>query len=285
MTTGATGTRSQTTTGATGTSTPTAIGAGRAAATRAPGVAAVVNGEQVPLWEFHALLQLNAQTGGVTQTAPSSPAWQAVRARTVRQIVDEALLNAYAGTHGLAVTRATVDAHMQAYRVQSGAGFAASLARLGVSEAQFRRMVTRNLNAQAVTQRVIDAINAPVVRVQVVQIVVPSLEQARAVRAELLHGTDATLLAARMNSDAQLRRLAGQLPPLTRAQGNALYGTGWGAAFALRPGAISAPVRVRDGWAVMQAVERQPGSGLMARSLNHFLSSLRRTARISTYVR
>lgn len=248
-------------------------------------MAAIVNGEGIPLWEFDALLQLNLQTSGVTVTAPASQPWQTVRDRTARQIVDEALLNAYAAAHGLAVTGALVDARMEAYRAQSGAGFAASLAHLGVTEAQFRRMVARNLNAQAVTRQVIDAIKAPVVRVQALQIVVSSRARAQSVRAQLLRGADASLLSVRLSSDPTVRRLAGQLPPLTRAEGDALYGPRWSsAAFALTPGAISAPVQVRGGWAVIQCVERQPEAGLMSRALASFLTTLHRTARISSYV-
>lgn len=273
----------------TATASPVAGGA-KAPHTPAPhaapaGVAAVANDERIPLWEYHALLELNLENAGAITAPITSATWQSVHTGTVRQIVDEALLNAYAQSHGLAVSAATVQARLEAYRLQSGAGFAASLARLGVSEARFQRMIARNLNAQAVTQRVIAGIGAPIVRVQVLQVIVPSLAHARAIRRSLLHGLDATLAAVRDSSDPNLRRLAGQLPPLTRAQGDALYGPHWGgAAFALRPGQISQPLRVRQGWAIIQCVERQPQAQLMQRALDSFVNSLRQSARITVYV-
>lgn len=256
-------------------------------ATPAPpqGVAALVNGEQIPLWEFHALLILNLENSNAVSAPATSPLSQTVRRDTVRQIVDEALLNAYAERHGLAVSDATVSARIEAYRLQSGTGFAASLARLGVSETQFRRMIARNLNAQAVTQHVIGAINAPAVRVQVVQIAVTSRAGAQWVYDNVRRGTDAPLIAAQQSVDPNLRRLAGQLPPLTRAEGDALYGPNWShVAFALPAGHVSRPIHLRDGWAVLQVVERLPAASLMQHALDSFVNSLRRTSRTTTYV-
>lgn len=270
-------------TGATGTASTTAPPA--PSATARAGIAALVNGEQIPLWEYHALLELNLENNGAGNAPSTTRTRGAVRARTIRQVVDEALLNAYAEQHGLAVGATTIAARLEAYRLQSGAGFAASLARLGVSETQFQRMIARNLNAQAVTQRVIGGIKAPAVRVQVLQIIVPSAARAREIRNSLLRGMDAALVAVEQSTDLNLRRLAGQLPPLTRADGDALYGPGWSLmAFSLRPGQISAPVRVRAGWAIMQVVERQPAAHLMQYALDSFINGLRHTARMTLYV-
>ncbi len=248
-------------------------------------VAAVVNGEVVPMWEYHALLTLNTQAAGITATAPTVPELATVRARTARQIVDESLLNAYARTHGLAVSSRTVDARLAVYRLQGGAGFAASLAHLGVSAAEFRRLVERNLNAQAVTGRIVDAIAAPPAQVQVIQVVVPSRQRAQQIHDEVARGADPMLLAAQQSSDPYVRRLAGQLPPLTRARGDALFGANWAkAAFTVKAGQVSNPVQLNDGWAVIQVVEREPAATVMERTLSNFIDALRHGARITSYV-
>ena len=179
-----------------------------------------------------------------------------------------------------------VDARVAVYRMQGGAGFAASLAHLGVSSAQFRRLVERNLNAQAVTQRVINRIAAPPVQVQVIQIVVPSQQQAQQVHDAVTHGADAMLIAAQKSSDPYIRRLAGQLPPLTRPRGDATFGPMWDrVAFTVPAGAVSAPVRLNDGWAVLQVVERQPVTATMERTLSTFIAALRRGVGITSYVK
>lgn len=264
-----------------------ASGAARPAE-RAPSgrLAAMVNGEQVPAWELDALLRLNGQSGTLGGASVSSSTWTWVRKRTIAQVVDEALLNSYALAHGLAVTPRTVDARLEVYRLQGGSGFTALLARIGVTEAQFRRMVERNLNAQAVTRHIINGISAPTVRVQVVQVVAATPARARAARNELLRGADAVLVAVHESSDPVVRQLGGQLPPLTRAQGDARFGPHWSAAaFALPPGAVGEPVRLNDGWAVMQMVERQPAFARITRVVDLFIASLRRAARITLYVR
>jgi parvulin-like peptidyl-prolyl isomerase len=208
-----------------------------------------------------------------------------VRARTARQIVDESLLNAYARAHGLTVSPRTVDARVAVYRLQGGTGFAASLAHLGVSATEFRRLVERNLNAQAVTGRVVNAIATPPVQVQVIQIVVPSRQQAQQLHDEITRGADPMLLAAQYSSDSYIRRLAGQLPPLTRARGDALFGPNWDkVAFAVPPGHVGDPVQLNDGWTVIQVVEREPAASVMERTLSHFIDALRRGARITSYV-
>jgi len=241
----------------------------------------VVGGERIPLWEYNALLTINVGgTGGASGAALAQ-----AKARTVDQIVDEALLNTYAETHGWAVSSATVAARLQAYQLQSGSGFARSLAHLGVDRAQFERMIARNLNAQTVTAHVISGIAAPSAQVQVLQVVVASLADARRMRASLLRGADAALLSVRDSTDPVVRRLAGQIPPLTRDQGNRIFGPGWSTvAFALQPGQVSQPVRLSDGWGIIEVVQRRPPQALVERTFGRFVARLRQAVKIEVYV-
>ncbi len=245
------------------------------------GIAAVVGGEGIPLWEYNALLTINE--GGTGKA--SGTALARARVRTIDQIVDEALLNRYAETHGWAVSGVTVGARLQAYQVQSGAGFARSLAHLGVDQTQFERMIARNLNAQAVTAHVISGIAAPPAQVQVLQVVVASLADARRMRASLLRGADAALLSVRASTDPRVRHRAGQIPPLTRAQGDSYFGPHWSpVAFTLQPGQISQPVRLSDGWGIIEVVQRRPPQALVQQTFGRFVARLRQAVKIEVYV-
>jgi len=241
----------------------------------------VVGGEEVPIWEYNALLTINeGSTGSASGTALAQ-----AKARTIAQIVDEALLNKYAQTHGWAVSGATVGARLQAYQAQSGSGFARSLAHLGVNRAQFERMIARNLNAQAVTSHVIAGIAAPPEKVQVLQVVVASLDRARQVRAALLRGADAALLSVRESTDPRVRHRAGQIPSLTRAQGDSYFGPHWSpVAFALQPGQVSQPVRLSDGWSIIEVVQRRPSQSLVQQTFGRFVARLRQAVKIEVYV-
>lgn len=247
-----------------------------------PGIAAVVNGEEIPLWEYHALLELNKENAAA---AGASVVTRTLQAATVAQIVNESLLNAYAQAHALAAARGQVDARMEAYLVEGEGQFNALLARLGVSRGQFHQLVTRNMNAQRVTVRVVDRLVAPPTGVQVYQVVLPTRARAVATRQELAIGVSPVILVARGDLDPVSRRLNGQLPALTRAQGDALYGPQWDkAAFALAPDAIGEPVHVRQGWAVMEGIERLRPTPLMGSTMERFMRGLRRGSRIVVYV-
>jgi parvulin-like peptidyl-prolyl isomerase len=219
-------------------------------------------------------------TKAAAQTGPSAGQSPLDGGNLTRQILDLLITTELvvdgARHEGIDVTDAQVERRVQELRdrVPGGdAGFAAALAREGLTEAILRSQVRRQLAVTAVTERLVpgrtDAELAAELRrrrndflqVRARHILVPDQATATRVRAELAAGGDWNALAARLSTDPGSKQRGGDLGPLSKGQtvpefDNVLFALAGQGECKGKTGActspLSQPVKTQFGWHVIQ---------------------------------
>lgn len=195
---------------------------------------------------------------------------EAARAAAVALVVEQE-----AQRQGVTVTDAEVDAavaRMVAARHPDRAAYLATLGRLGVTEADVRGEVRRELAGGRLAAQVVAGVPAatdaevrhaygerpPVSaeRRRLLNIVVGSHEEAEQVLAQARAGADWGALAVRFSRDDATRDTGGELGERAADQLEPEYAR---AAFAVGAGEFFGPVRSRDGWNAGHVVGVQSG--------------------------
>jgi peptidyl-prolyl cis-trans isomerase SurA len=258
-----------------------------ALAQRLDGIAAVVNEEVVlesDVEEQLALFLMRAQA------APDSSMIDTLRRQILNQLIDEKLIVAEAKRQGMTVSDAEVEKQVStaiAEAVQRMGGpqnFQAQLARENLTEQKLREKYRAEISRQMMAERLVrkqlppknvTAAEAeayfktnktkfprvpPEVRIQVIQIPASAdstvdkkaRDQAVAARKRILAGEKFAKVAAEVSEDPTSAKSGGDLGFIGRG---ALEASVENAAFTLKRGEVSQPVRSAYGWHILETLE------------------------------
>ena len=254
-----------------------ALAAGTPAAARPadevpPGAIATVAGEPIPRAVFDQLMRRMRRSYALNRrTFPSAgtPAFRRLRDEAVALLVWRVVVRQAAGELGVRVPEDVVEARLGQIREQWGgpASFQAVLRRLGLTETLLRDDLRTRLLLEAVRERFWAATTVSDEEVvshydrnradyvvpenrDVRHILVRTRTRAERIRAQLRRGASFAALARAHSLDRATRGAGGTLA-VYRGRGRRAFER---AAFALRVGEVSAPVRTRAGWHVIQAL-------------------------------
>jgi foldase protein PrsA len=236
------------------------------------GAIATVGGEPIPRTLFDQLMrrvrrsyQLNRRTFPAAGTA----AFRRVRDEAVALLVWRVVVRGGAAELGVEVPASVVEARVGQIREQWGgpSSFQALLRRLGLTENLLRDEIRTRILLEAVRDhfwalttvsdeeiashytRNLSSYVVPEKR-SVRHVLVRTRAQASRIRARLLSGASFRALVRAHSLDRATRNAGGELS-VYRGRGDRAFER---TAFALRTGRLSAPVRTRAGWHVIQAL-------------------------------
>lgn len=236
------------------------------------GAIATVGGEPIPRTTFDQLmrrLRRTYQLNRRTFPAAGTPAFRKVRDGAVALLVWRVTVRRAAADIGVDVAESAVEARVGQIREQWGgpASFQALLRRLGLTENLLADEIRTRMLLEAVRNafwalttvsheevashydRNLSSYVVPENR-SVRHVLVRTRAQARRIRSRVLSGASFQAVARAHSLDRATRRAGGRLS-VYRGRGDRAFER---VAFALRTGQVSAPVRTRAGWHVIQAL-------------------------------
>lgn len=268
---------------------------GAVAKTPTAAVAAMVNGQPIPMATYQAQLataiaSFSQQPGFDPKSAEGQAALAALRAQVLDWLIDQALIDQAAAREGIRVTDAQVEAEVERVRGSNPSGFAAWLEQNGFTEESFRAQTRSDLLGAAMRDRVTRDVPTRAEQVHVRHILVDTEAQARSLLDRLRKGgTTFEALARQHSKDEASRAQGGDLGFVARG---ILAESVEQVAFAMVPGQISDPVQSPFGWHLVQVVARAPArdippemlATLRQEAFMRWLEGEREKARIERYV-
>jgi len=237
------------------------------------GVVAIVGEDQITRAELDELIAQAERTYAIQKRdfpKAGSDEYQSLQTRAIDFLVQRSEYGQEAAQLGIEVTTKQIEERLAQYKKQYFGGsdkrYRAGLKAQGLTDAQFRQDIEAQLVAEAISDRVtrgatvtdkeieayyqasIAQYTTPRTR-QIRQILVKKKELADDIVAQLEGGADFAALARKYSQDPGTKRLGGLL---TIAVGETVKPFG-DAAFALKTGEISQPVKSRYGWHVIYA--------------------------------
>lgn len=249
-------------------------------------VVATVNGDQITRMEVHE--KLMEYYGTVT----------------VDDMILTRLVEQEAAKAGVTVTDAELESEVEAFKAASGGDllFSLTLQQYGMTEAQFRDFLRRNMNATRVLRQELEPDDATLReyfdamqgsdetrRIKARHILVDTGEKANDIRAQLDAGADFAQLAQAESADTVSGARGGDLGLIARGDTVPEFEA---AAFALGDGEISEPVQSQFGWHIIQVnaldfeqeketIREQYLSEKVNERMSGWLSELRQNAQIT----
>ncbi len=217
---------------------------------------AIVAGTPIPGSAYNAAFQQQmtfqtqraAQSGGQTQP----PTEQQVRSIALNQLVVHAMLDLYAGQHGITATAAEVQAQYNATAAANGGatGFAAVLQQYGFTPQSYKAQLSDNilLNKIVPAPKTVEQVRAR-------HILVPTLAQADSIEAQLRKNPGSfAALARKYSTDTGSGANGGELGYFSRG---AMVPPFEQAAFSQRIGEIGPPIHSQFGYHIIQVEARR----------------------------
>ena len=258
-------------------------------------LAALVNGEYVFLADYERRVQQYEQAlldqGMDPNTAEGQELLAESRKDVLEGMIDAVLIEQGAAAMGLVVGDEELEAQLQA-DVETGGGQAAFdewLQVTGQTREDYMEMLRQTLLAQRVMETVTAGVTEEAEQVHARHIVVQTEEEAQGILAALEEGANFEDLARKQSVDEATRENGGDLGWFPRGLVAAELEE---AAFALQPGQVSQPVRLGEGFHILQVLERDAARSLsletqmdVQRSLfEKWLDELRASAQIERYI-
>jgi peptidyl-prolyl cis-trans isomerase C len=222
-------------------------------------LAAVVNGQPIPLAEYERQVARYEASMVAAGQDPSTPEGQSALAQGRQWVLDlmvEQMLIEHAATaEGLVVSDADVDATIAGLRADIGdEAFDTWLVQEDMTREEMQERLRSDMLATQMANHVAESILARAEHVHARHIVVATEEEARLILSQLQAGGDFAALARTYSQDISTRDLGGDLGffptgVLTSKEVEA-------AAFALQPGQLSDVVPSNLGFHIVQVVER-----------------------------
>jgi parvulin-like peptidyl-prolyl isomerase len=201
-------------------------------------------------------------------------------------VIENALLVSYGEAHGWAPSAAEVaDAYQLV--IQRRGGEAASLRQVAseyLTVDQDRSVMRNRLVTQQVLDHFLAGLHQPVQTVQYRMIVTSSRAQAEQVRILLQRSDRWVDLAAQYSHDPVGKAQGGEQPFLTKGQGRIALAA---RIFSLPIGKLSAPIHLKQGWAVIEVLRRLPSPDQLQQDNARYyawIDALLRKARITSYI-
>jgi peptidyl-prolyl cis-trans isomerase C len=212
-------------------------------------LAAVVNGEGIPLAEFQAEITRYQASSAITGTILASDTNTVV----LNELIDQTLLAQAAAENGYSVDDTLLRSRISSLEDQLGGAQALAdwQAANGYTDEDFKRSLKRSISAAWMRDQIIEAVPETADEVHVLQILVPTSTEADQVYASLQSGKD-------------FLEVASSYDPVTGGD------LGWfprgylsdpaieDAAFTLQPGQYSGVIKTDIGFHILYLVERDP---------------------------
>ena len=253
---------------------------------------ASVNGEPISLSAYqNQVAQFEAALiaqGVDPNSADGQAQLAAVREQVLNGMIDQLLLEQEARRKGIGVSDADLEAAMQEIISTSGGpeAFAAQLAALGQTEAEFRQGQRAAMLATIMRDQVIAEVSSVAPQTHARHILVDSADLANSLLAQLQAGADFTALAQQYSQDTLTRDGGGDLGWFSRGVLSSKEVED--AAFALQPGQYSGVVQSAFGFHIVQVIEADAARALTPEQLlslqqayfERWMNSLRSSANI-----
>ncbi len=258
-------------------------------------LAALVNGEAIPLAEFERQLaryETSMIASGLDASTPEGEAAFAQGRQWVLDLmIEQALIEQSAIAAGVTVSDSEVDETVASIRDEVGEeAFSDWLDQEGIGLEEMRDQLRSDMLATAMANRIAEAVPPQAEHVHARHIVVGTEEEARRILSQLQAGGDFAALARMHSQDLSTRDLGGDLGvfPLGVLTSEEVEV----AVFALQPGQIGDVVESELGYHVVQVVERFPDRPveeenlrlLRDQAVRDWLEQLRATAEIQVFV-
>lgn len=259
-------------------------------------VAAVVNGQYILLADYERQLaqyqQALVQIGVDLDTEEGQANLAQARQDLLEGMIDQVLVEQGAAALGIRVTDEELEAQVQADIAAGGgqAAFEEWLRSSGQTREEYKQMLYHSLISQRVWESVVADVPPNAEQVHARVIVVASEEEAQQIGELLQAGGDFAALARERSLDLATKENGGDLGWFPRGVMAPELET---IAFALPPGQISRPIRIGDGFHLVQVVERAEARPLSEEMLallreerfNQWLGALRSSAVIERFVK
>ena len=225
-------------------------------------LAALVNGQPLPLAVYEEALSQYAADLQARGIDPNSPEGQAEMSRAgewiLNVLIEQILTEQAAAAAGVVVSEAEVDAYMEMLVNENNGqeAFLAKLAERGETYESARREVRAGLIGMAMTDRITAGVPQTAEHVHARHILVDTPEKAQNILAQLRSGADFVALAQAYSLDASTKDTGGDLGFFPR--GILLAPEVEEAAFALQPGQFSDVITSSLGYHIVQVIERDP---------------------------
>lgn len=216
--------------------------------------AAVVAGHYISGADYADAVQqvrIQAEQQAAQQPGSPLPTETQIRSAALNSLVDRAVVDHYASTHGITATDAEVQQQYDSYQTQYGGPitFTHTLNNLGYSKASFKQLVRDNIVQQKVEQKVTPA-PKQVKEVRARHILVATKSLADKLYAELQKDPSKfAALAKKYSTDTGSASKGGELGYLPRGATVQPFDQ---ALFSLKKGQISAPVHSQYGYHIIQ---------------------------------
>ncbi len=235
---------------------PTATAVSTASPTPAVPVAAIVNGQAIPLEEYQRQVKLAessfAKQGGM---ASDQETLRQVRQQVLDWLIDQVLIEQTAQRMGITISDAAINAELAKARGDDAAKFAKWLEENGLTEDSFRANLRSELLGAAVRDAVTAYIPDKMEQVHLRHILVASEQEARQILSQIRTNDDFVRLAKLNSIDLGTRESGGDLgfyprgvlsPEIDRV------------AFNIVVGQISDVIQTGFGYHIIQVLERDP---------------------------
>jgi foldase protein PrsA len=269
--------------------------------TTKPGLAAVVNGITVPMNLLVAEMNANGlqmqQAHQDPNTGAEIPAvdirskagmqqYQTAAKATLNSLIETALLEGYAGTHHLEATQKAINAQIANYESQYGgaAAFESSIKSQGFTMSMVNTIVGQGVTSQNVYNQISKAAGCPC-DVHARHILLKSTQYALALKLakelQADHGSNFAALAKKYSIDTGSAKQGGDLGFFSKGQMVAPFEK---AAWSLKVGQISNPVKSQYGWHIIEVLGTRPSAASQQAYFNKWVAQQKARATIHTYV-
>lgn len=239
-----------------------------------PGVALEANGVSVPLKVFaqeraSIFYSLQQKSTNVTKGAGLKTYIQQQN-QAIQQLVQSAVVAAYAKAHHVEATAAQTDALLATYEQQQGgaAAFTSQVESQGFTMDVVRQIIAGDATGQNVYNAVTPSLPCPC-DIHARHILLKASQHALAItlakELQANHGATFAALAKKDSTDTSNSAQGGDLGFFSRGQMVAPFEK---VAFALKVGQVSDPVKTQFGWHIIQVIARRGTSAQFTKWLN-----------------
>lgn len=270
-------------------------------ATSKQGVAAEANGQVISMDLFSTLFKVDTSRIQQAQQDPNTGATiPAVDLRTaagrkalytrvnsdLKNLIDGAIIDAYAKTHNLTATKAQIAAQLSTYQTNAGgaSAFTHTITTQGYTSDVVTSLIADQATAQNVSNQVVKGAGCPC-DVHARHILLKAKDHALAItlakELQANHGANFAALAKKYSTDTGSAKLGGDLGFFSRGQMVPQFDK---VAFSLKIGQVSDPVKSQYGWHIIQVLGTQPSTASKRAYFTNWLNTERKNATIHTYV-